>query len=43
VFIECHPNPPAALSDAATQLPLDTIPALLASLARVREAVRDVI
>lgn len=38
VFIECHPDPPRALSDAATQQPLDDIPALIASLASLRRA-----
>ena len=41
VFIECHPNPREALSDGATQLPLSGMPALLASLARVREAIGE--
>jgi 2-dehydro-3-deoxyphosphooctonate aldolase (KDO 8-P synthase) len=39
VFLECHPSPKDALSDAATQLPLSDVPALLESLARVRAAV----
>ncbi|MCL4222727.1 MAG: 3-deoxy-8-phosphooctulonate synthase [Phycisphaerales bacterium] len=38
LFIEAHPNPAQALSDAATQLPLDTVPALLAQLAHLRRA-----
>lgn len=33
VFCEVHPNPPAALSDAATQLPLAWAPSLFAQLA----------
>lgn len=36
VFIECHPNPARARSDAATVQPLDRLPALLAELARLR-------
>ncbi len=38
VFIECHPEPSKAMSDAATQLPLDAVPALLERLAAVRAA-----
>lgn len=38
VFIECHPNPAKALSDASTMLPLDGLPALLARLAAIRQA-----
>lgn len=38
VFMECHPEPERSMSDAATQVPLSEAPALLASLARVREA-----
>jgi len=29
LFLECHPDPPSAWSDAATQLPLDALPGLL--------------
>jgi len=39
VFIECHPNPEASLSDASTMQPLDAIPALLEELVRIRRAV----
>ena len=39
VFIECHPDPKRAASDAATQLELEAMPGLLESLARVRGAV----
>lgn len=39
VFMECHPDPERALSDAATMLPLDTVPALLARLRSIREAI----
>lgn len=38
VFFECHPDPRKALSDASTMLPLDSIPALLRSLAAIRKA-----
>ena len=38
VFIECHPSPKKALSDAATMQPLDAMPALLESLVAVRKA-----
>ncbi len=39
VFIETHPDPPKALSDAATMLPLDEAPALLERLRAVAAAV----
>jgi 2-dehydro-3-deoxyphosphooctonate aldolase (KDO 8-P synthase) len=38
VFLECHPTPARGKSDAATMLALETVPALLADLARLREA-----
>ena len=38
VFFETHPDPARALSDAATQLPLADVPALLSSLVAVRGA-----
>ena len=40
LFVECHPNPAEALSDAASMLPLDVIPELLhecRNLAQLRE------
>lgn len=40
LFIECHPTPAKALSDASTMLPLDSIPALLAQLAAIRAAIK---
>ncbi len=40
VFLETHPEPSAARSDRATVLPLDTVPALLRSLAAIRNALR---
>jgi len=39
VFMECHPQPERALSDAATMLPLDEVPALLERLKSLREAI----
>jgi len=38
LFIEVHEDPPAALSDAATQLPLDKLRGLLEDTLRVRAA-----
>lgn len=38
LFIECHPEPAKALSDAATVQPLSVMPALLASVAAIRVA-----
>jgi 2-dehydro-3-deoxyphosphooctonate aldolase (KDO 8-P synthase) len=39
VFIECHPEPSKALSDGATQLPVEAMAGLLGSLARLRGSV----
>ena len=39
VFIEAHPDPDSALCDAATMLPLDSVPALLERLKAVAAAV----
>ncbi len=39
IFLECHPEPDRALSDAATQIPLAQTPGLLADLARLHQAV----
>ncbi len=41
VFFETHPDPNAALSDPATQLPLTEIPRLLRHLAATWQAMRD--
>jgi 2-dehydro-3-deoxyphosphooctonate aldolase (KDO 8-P synthase) len=41
VFLETHPDPSKALSDASTALPLAAVPALLRDLARLRETVRS--
>ncbi len=38
VFFETHPDPARALSDAATQLPLSDVPALLDELVAIRTA-----
>src|SRR2546426_665589 len=40
LFLETHPDPDRALSDAAAQLPLKDVPALLQSAKAVHEAVR---
>ena len=39
VFIECHPDPPNAASDRDTMVPLQRMPELLQTLARVADAV----
>ncbi|MFM7319973.1 MAG: 3-deoxy-8-phosphooctulonate synthase [Armatimonadota bacterium] len=39
LFLEVHPDPSKALSDAATMLPLDQLPELLATLKRIESAV----
>lgn len=38
VFVECHPKPTEALSDASTMQPLSAMPDLLAELAAIRAA-----
>ena len=38
IFIETHPEPAKALSDASTMQPLDALPALLAELCSIRAA-----
>ena len=38
VFLECHPEPKKAMSDASTMLALDSIPTLLRGLAAIRRA-----
>ena len=40
VFLETHPTPEKAISDAASQVPLNELPALIESLLRVWQAVR---
>ena len=39
LFIECHPEPTKALSDASTMQPLETVPSLLRSLVAIRRAI----
>lgn len=41
IFLECHPTPSAALSDASTMQPLDAVPAMLASLVAIRKAMAE--
>ncbi|MBC7288084.1 MAG: 3-deoxy-8-phosphooctulonate synthase, partial [Armatimonadetes bacterium] len=38
LFVEVHPRPETAISDAATQLPLDALPALLEQCVALRQA-----
>jgi 2-dehydro-3-deoxyphosphooctonate aldolase (KDO 8-P synthase) len=40
VFLETHPDPEKAISDAASQIPLGELPELVESLIRVWKAVR---
>ena len=40
VFLETHPNPEEAISDAASQIPLEALPELVESLLKVWRAVR---
>jgi 2-dehydro-3-deoxyphosphooctonate aldolase (KDO 8-P synthase) len=40
VFMECHPEPRKALSDASTMLELEQVPKLLTELAAIRAAVK---
>ena len=40
VFLETHPDPKKAISDAASQIPLEELPALIESLLKVWRAVR---
>ena len=42
VFLECHPNPSQALSDAATMLPLHEAVSLIGELAAIRHALAAV-
>jgi 2-dehydro-3-deoxyphosphooctonate aldolase (KDO 8-P synthase) len=39
IFMETHPNPSIAKSDAANMLPLDQLEGILTKLLRIREAV----
>jgi 2-dehydro-3-deoxyphosphooctonate aldolase (KDO 8-P synthase) len=40
VFLETHPDPANAISDAASQVPLNELPILIESLLRVWQALR---
>ncbi|MSR17696.1 MAG: 3-deoxy-8-phosphooctulonate synthase [Phycisphaerales bacterium] len=40
IFLECHPEPARALSDASTSLKLSSVRSLLLTLARIRAAIR---
>jgi 2-dehydro-3-deoxyphosphooctonate aldolase (KDO 8-P synthase) len=42
LFLECHPNPPAALSDAASVFPFDSLAILLEEIERIYNAVQPV-
>jgi 2-dehydro-3-deoxyphosphooctonate aldolase (KDO 8-P synthase) len=39
LFLECHPEPKTALSDAATMLRLADVPGLLKTLAGIRASI----
>jgi 2-dehydro-3-deoxyphosphooctonate aldolase (KDO 8-P synthase) len=41
VFMECHPSPEKALSDAATALPLDSVKTVVEKLLTIRRAVME--
>ena len=41
VFLECHPDPDAALSDGPNQVPLRDVPGLLRTLVRLRDVTLD--
>jgi len=41
VFLETHPNPSKAISDAASQIPLDELPGLVEGLIKVWKAMRS--
>jgi 2-dehydro-3-deoxyphosphooctonate aldolase (KDO 8-P synthase) len=38
LFMECHPEPAKAMSDAATMIPLAEIPAVLRDVSAIRAA-----
>ncbi len=40
IFLECHPTPRTAQSDASTMLALDEVPALIAHLARIHASLK---
>lgn len=39
VFMECHPDPSKALSDAATALPIEQVKAIVEQLLKIREVI----
>jgi 2-dehydro-3-deoxyphosphooctonate aldolase (KDO 8-P synthase) len=41
LFIETHPDPANAISDGPNMIPLDALPALLASCVAIWRAARD--
>ena len=41
IFMECHPNPAVAKSDAATALPLENVKKIVGELLRIRQAVSE--
>jgi 2-dehydro-3-deoxyphosphooctonate aldolase (KDO 8-P synthase) len=41
LFLECHPDPPSAKSDAATMLPLGEVETLLSECSQIAELRRD--
>lgn len=41
IFMECHPNPDKALSDAATALPLANVKNIVQQLLKIRRAVEE--
>lgn len=41
IFIECHPNPDVAKSDASTALPLDQVKGVVEKLLKIRRAVME--
>lgn len=41
IFMECHPNPDKALSDAATALPLSQVKTIVEQLLKIRRAVAE--
>lgn len=42
IFMEAHPNPDKALSDATSQLPLDQVKGIVSKLIQVKEVAQDV-
>ena len=42
LFMEAHPNPEKALSDATSQLPLDQVAGIIGKLLEIKEVVENV-